>query len=92
MGLLSRLKTDVRYRNFAEDGNQLLSQVVDLVPQLQAPQLQNYQLHSPIEGGHPPRHQYYLLVLECQSVGLKDCLIRKSYFARMLFDCRVDCR
>ena len=56
--LLSRLETDVRYRNFAEDANQLLSQVVHLVPQLQTPQFQNYPLHSPIEAGDPPGHQY----------------------------------
>ena len=57
--LLSRLETDVRYRNFAEDANQLLSQVVHLVPQLETPQFQNYPLHSPIEAGDTPGHDDY---------------------------------
>ena len=73
----------MRYRNFAEDGNQLISPVVDLVPQLQASQLQNYPLHSPIEAGDTPGHDDYY----------GEELNGKLYFARMLwFDCRVDWR
>ena len=53
----------MRYRNFAKDGNQLISQVADLVPKLQAPQLQNYPLHSPIKAGDPPGHDDYLLAM-----------------------------
>ena len=54
--LLDRLKTDVRYRNFAKDGNQLASQVAHSVPQLLTPQFRNYPLHSPVEVVDPPEH------------------------------------